>query len=392
MPAATCARRVVRPTGIGPGLSASTGARLSAGGVAGALCALFLIAALALAPAARARVPRDFYGISPQTPLSAADTNRMRHGGIRAIRLPIGWPGIQPTPNAGYDWSGMDQLVALVARSRMELVPALYGTPGWVSHRETNLPIANARQRRAWSAFVRAAAERYGTHGSFWREHWRGSGDFVPRRPIKRWQIWNEPNFFYFATPASPWRYARLLKISHRAIKRGDRRAQILMGGLFGNPKEHPPRAMDAADFLNRLYRVRGIERSFDGVALHPYAANATVLRRLTERLRRVIVRNRDRRTDLYITEMGWGSQHNPRRVSFEVGWRQQARELRRAYGYLIHNRRRLNLKQVYWFTWKDMRGSCSFCDSTGLFRRGPRFKPKPAWHALTRIAHGRLR
>ncbi len=354
--------------------------------------ALIAIATLGLAALAPARPPRSFYGISPQTPISAADTNRMRHGGIGTMRVPLWWPSVQPTPTSGYDWSGTDEIVAVAARAHIDLLPFFFGTPRWLAHRESTLPIANARQRRAWSAFVQAAVERYGTRGSFWIEHWPGSGDFVPRQPIKRWQVWNEPNFFYFASPASPTRYARLLKLSHRAIRLGDRRAQVIMGGLFGNPREHPPRAMDAADFLDRLYRVRGIKHSFDGVALHPYAANTRVLRRLTESLRRVIVGNRDRRADLYITELGWGSQHDPKRVSFEVGWRQQARELRRAYAYLIRNRRRLNLKRVYWFTWKDARGSCSFCDSTGLFRRGSRFKPKPAWHTLAAIAHGHLR
>jgi hypothetical protein len=144
---------------------------------------------------------------------------------------------------------------------------------------------------------------------------------------------------------------------------------------------------MDAARFLDRLYRVPGIERSFDGVALHPYAADVAALRRLSERLRGVIRRNRDRRTDLYVTEFGWGSKRNPRQVAFEVGLREQARELRRAYSYLIRNRGRLNLAQAYWFTWKDERGACRFCDSTGLFRRGQRFRPKPAWHAFVAIA-----
>jgi hypothetical protein len=86
---------------------------------------------------------------------------------------------------------------------------------------------------------------------------------------------------------------------------------------------------------------------------------------------------------------MGWGSQNDPRRVAFEVGIRRQARELRNAYAYLIRNRNRLNLRQVDWFTWKDVRGSCSFCDSTGLFKSGPSFRPKPAWRAMVAVTHG---
>jgi len=353
---------------------------------------LLLVVMLVGVTTAEARLPRKFFGIVPQTALSEADTNRMRHGGVDAVRVPVSWAAVQPSPTSGYDWAGLDQAVALLSRARLELLPFFYGTPRWLARRQTNLPIANVRQRRAWWAFLRAAVDRYGTRGQFWLEHWRGSPDPVPRNPIKKWQIWNEENFFYFTTPASPARYARLLKISRGAIKGGDRRAEIVIGGLFGNPKQRPPRGMDAAAFLDRLYKVRGIKRSFDGVALHPYAHNVKTLRRLTERIRRVIVQNRDRRAGIYITEMGWGSQRNRRLVAFEVGWRAQAEALRRAYRYLIRNQGRLNLKQVYWFTWKDVRGDCSFCDSVGLFRRGPRFKPKPAWHSFVGVARGRLR
>jgi hypothetical protein len=351
------------------------------------------IAVLAMATSADARLPRKFFGIVPQTPLTAEDTNRMRHGGIDVMRVPFSWAAIQPTPTSGYDWSELDGIVATAARSNLEVLPFIYATPGWVARRQTVLPVGNARQRRAWAAFLRATVERYGRRGQFWLEHWRGSGDFVPPHPITRWQIWNEQNFFYFATPASPTRFARLLKISRRPIKGTNRRAKIVVGGLFGDPRQRPPRAMDAAAFLDRLYKVRGIRRTFDGVALHPYAANVRALRRLTERLRRVVRRHRDPRTGLYLTELGWGSKRNPRRVAFEVGWREQARELGRAYRYLIRNRRRLNLQQVHWFSWKDRGNACSFCDSAGLFRRGLlRFKPKPAWRTFVAVTRGRLR
>jgi hypothetical protein len=360
--------------------------------LAGALVVAATVAAALPGASARARVPRDFFGISPQTALSPADTSRMRAGGIDVVRIPVSWAAIQPTASFEYDWSGVDQTIALLARSHLEALPFIAGIPRWVSRRPTSLPISNARQRRAWVTFLHAAVARYGRNGAFWLEHGPGSADFVPRVPVRRWQVWNEENFFYFVRPASPTRYARLLKISRAPIKSADGRAQIVMGGLFGNPRERPPRAMDATAFLDRLYRVRGIKHYFDGVALHPYAGDAASLRRLAERMRRVMVRHRDRHAGLYITEMGWGSQRDPRRVAFEVGRREQARELRRTYGYLISNRRRLNLKQVYWFTWKDAGGLCNFCDSTGLFRGGARFKPKPAWHTFTAVAHGRLR
>lgn len=359
-----------------------------------ALLALAGVSAASLssgAGTARA-VPREFFGIVPQTPLSDRDGEFMRRGRIGAVRWPLAWGGVQPAPNGDYEWGAFDDVVKTAARQHLRVLPFVYSTPSWLARNYTTLPVNNARQRRAWAAFLRAAAERYGPHGEFWREHWRGSGDFVPKVPLREWQIWNEANFFYFARPASPYRYAQLLKIANRALKRGDRSVKTIVAGLFGEPSAKPPNAMHAVDFLRRLYRVRGIKASFDGIALHPYSETARDLARMADEMRRVAVQNRDPRARLYITEMGWGSQNNPNLVSFEQGTGFQLREMRRAYRYMIRNRGRLNLRGVYWFTWKDMRGSCNFCDSTGFFRDSARFKPKPAWRAFVNITGGRVR
>ena len=358
-----------------------------------ALAAGLLTGATSLsAPGVAQAAPSSFFGIVPQHALSDTDAEYMRVGRIGSVRWPLGWEAVQPSPSSGYDWSGYDEIVATAARQRLRVLPFFYGSPGWIAGKYTRLPIDNARQRRAWAAFVGAAVERYGPRGEFWREHNRASGDFVPKLPVKEWQVWNEANFFYFATPASPGRYARLLKISNRAIKRADPRAKVILTGLFAEPNARPPRAMHAVDFLDRLYRVRGIKASFDGVALHPYAESALDLRRMTEELREVMLENRDAGARLYLTEIGWGSDNNPNLVSFEQGVGFQLREMRLAYRYMLRNRGRLNLKSAYWFTWKDLAGSCNFCDSTGFFRRGNKLKPKPAWRAFVRISGGRVR
>jgi polysaccharide biosynthesis protein PslG len=343
---------------------------------------LYLIV-LALLPASAQALPRGFFGIVPQTTIGKRDMARMRAGGVETIRTMVSWSAIQQSPQGGYDWGGLDDTVALAAEQHLEVLPFLISTPGWLARDWRTLPVANGRQRRAWAEFVRAAVERYGSRGEFWTEHGPLSQRPLPKLPIRAWQIWNEENFFYFAKPASPTAYARLLTITHRAMHRADPRAELVLGGIFGNPGRGP----DAVDFLDRLYRVRGVKASFDAVALHPYAADTGVLRSLVEGVRGVMISHRDRRAGLYLTELGWGSQDDPRVVSFEVGLHGQARELRQAYRYLIGNRHRLGLRQVDWFTWKDLAGSCNFCDSAGLFRRGAKFRPKPAWHALVSFA-----
>jgi len=351
---------------------------------------LLLTTLFLLAPASAQALPRGFFGIVPQTPLDREDLARMRSGGVETVRIPVSWGATQPSPRSDYNWTGLDATVADAARQRIGILPVLGTSPGWATGNWRRMPVDSARQRQGWAEFVGAIVARYGSRGEFWAEHGPGSDEPLPRTPIEAWQIWNEENFFYFVKPVSPGRYARLLAVTGRAVRQADPRADIVLGGLFGEPRQNLPRGMDAVDFLNALYRSRGVKANFDAVALHPYAADVGELRRQVEEVRATMARHGDRRSGLYITEMGWGSAYNPRTVAFEVGPRGQARELRRAYDYLLANRGRLRLRQVDWFTWKDVPGSCNFCDSSGLFRRGERFRPKPAWHAFVQVTRRR--
>jgi hypothetical protein len=341
------------------------------------------------------RAPKAFFGIGPQTTLTDKDAEYMVAGGIESIRWPLPWSGIQQTRNGGYNWTGFDPVVEVAARHGLEVLPFIYSTPGWIARKYTTLPVNNAKARSAWTSFLRAAVERYGPGGDFWTEHAPGVVQYEPAisrpLPIRDWQIWNEANFFYFAYPASPQRYAQLLRISSPAIKAVDPRAKVILSGLFGDPTAGGPKGMPASKFLEIVYRSPGIKSRFDGIALHPYAVDAETLEELVEALHEVTVDNRDR-VPLYVTEMGWGSENNFQQVAFEQGVKGQVKQLKASYAYLLENRHRLGLRQVYWFSWKDLPDTCTFCDSVGLFREGTAFRPKPAWRAFIGITGGRPR
>jgi hypothetical protein len=377
--------------------------RSTATAAAAVLVALAIVISTATAGGRTSGTPKDFFGIVPQTVLTDRDVQYMSAGHVGAIRVPVQWYSVQPTSKGGYDWAGLDQAVEIAARANLTVLPFLYGTPNWLAGDPTKMPIDSAKARNAWAAFVRAAVKRYGPGGEFWTEHAPGGAPggigvsdaptIAKPQPIRTWQIWNEANFFYFAYPVSPSRYARLLKLTHAAIKGVDPGAKVVLSGLFGDPDEHGRRGMAAADFLKALYRTPGIKADFDAVALHPYAFHVDVLEELVEDIRAVVLENHDPGAGLYITEMGWGSQNDPGRVAFEQGIQGQARELRGAYRYLIDNRRSLNLQGTYWYSWKDVPGTpCNFCDSVGLFRAGKGFRPKPAWHAFVALSGGRAR
>jgi hypothetical protein len=360
-------------------------------------CALVLLPAGAGSGAPVAvppTVPTGFWGVAPQTEISEEDARYMVAGGLESVRVPVPWNAVQPTRKGGYDWSGLDKVMEVTSRAGLRVLPFLYGTPSWLG-KATTLPINNGRARAAWTAFLEAAVKRYGPNGEFWAEHATEDVNYEPAipvpMPIRKWQIWNEANFFYFAYPASPLRYAKLLNISAPVIKRLDPAAQIVLTGLFGRPGAKGAKGMPAAAFLRQLYRVPGIKSRFDAIALHPYAVDTETLEEIVEEVHAVTTEAHDR-PGLYVTEMGWGSQSDFQQVAFEQGIRGQVRELRGAYGYLLENQRALNLKGVYWFSWKDAAGLCNFCDSVGFFRAGRKFHPKPAWRSFIGLTGGRPR
>jgi hypothetical protein len=356
--------------------------------------------------------PAGFFGIDPQGTVNTQEAEYMKAGGIDAIRWPMLWSAIQPTKKGGYNWESFDPVVETAALEGLSVLPFVVATPPWLAKKYTTLPVNNAAQRKAWKLFLEAAVKRYGPGGEFWVEHsprvireekakaalgpdYELAGAKltpIPKPvPIKTWQIWNEANFFYFAYPVDPIAYAKLLKHSTPVIKRNEPGAKVILTGLFGRPTKSGKKGMPATQFLETIYKVPGIKSFFDGVALHPYAIDNEELEEIVEEFHEVTLAAHDR-VPLYITEMGWGSQNDFNVDAFEHGVRGQVEELKKAYTYLLENRNRLDLKQVYWFSWKDLPESCAFCDSVGLFRDSEKFKPKPAWRAFVQITGGKPR
>ncbi|HST69284.1 MAG TPA: beta-galactosidase [Solirubrobacterales bacterium] len=347
--------------------------------------------------------PKGFFGIVPQTLLGPEDFRYMKAGGIESIRLTLPWSAVQPTRKSAFNWASFDYVMELATRAGLRVLPAIGSPPKWVTRKETTLPVANAMQRNGWAAFLSAAVARYGPGGDFWDERALGTGGIGPGPnyetapviarpiPVREWQIWNESNFFYFAYPVSPNQYAKLVTISSKAIKSVDPAAKVVLAGLFAEPTAKGKKGMPATTYLQRLYDIPGFKSRFDGFDLHPYAIDAEDLERMIEEFTEVARENRDRPA-LYLTELGWGSENNFEEVAFEQGIRGQVKQLKASYKYLIENARRLNLKSAYWFSWKDLPESCTFCDSVGLFREGLKFKPKPAWYAFIRLTGGRAR
>jgi len=332
--------------------------------------ALALLSLLAL-PQAAAAVPPGFIGISPQSAPNELDYKLMEEAGLRSLRLPLPWPQVEPV-NPLFeppDWSAFDFAVGLAARHGMTLLPFVGSSPRWVAS-EPSLEPVRGWQLRAWGSFLRRAVRRYGAGGSFWREN-----PELPYLPVRAWEIWNEENIVTFGR-ADPERFAGLLRTSGRVIHGADPAARVILGGLFGRPLQIPPN-VGSGDYLSRIYRAHRVKQFFDGVALHPYVADAAAMRPQILNLRRVMRIHHDAATPLYVTELGWGS------ASFETRWERgplgQARELDQAFSMLASHRRSWRIGGVWWFSWTDAWDACQFCDSAGLLTE--QREGKPSWY-----------
>ncbi len=337
-------------------------------GTAGAVLAVALVSAAALLPAsASAARQGSFFGVVPQAPLGNGDLARIASSGL-ALRLVVPWSQVEPADGV-FDFSETDRVIGGAARRGIAVLPQVGGIPPWLSADPAAAPLA-PRASAAWSDFLRQLVRRYGPGG----EPWNAEAGSVP---VRRWQIWNEPNFPLYWRRPSPASYAKLLHASAAAIRGVDPGATIVAAAVAPIT-----RTMRPWEYLRRLYRVPGVKHDFDVAALHPYAASWPGVAGLVKRVRRVMATAGDRRKPLLLTEIGVAS--GGEQTAANPGPLGQARFLDTTFSRLYANRHRWRIGGVYWYAWKDgtfVDDHCSFCEYAGLFDGEGR--AKPSWFAL---------
>jgi Glycosyl hydrolase catalytic core len=332
-----------------------------------------VLAAMALlAPAAGASTaPPGFFGVVPQAPPSKGDLARME-GTVETLRMPIFWFECEPR-RGEYDFADVDAEVGAAAARGIRVLPFVYGTPAWLGRQE-KAPLSGEALTR-WKGFLRVLVGRYGPRGSFWKGQ-------AHREPIRRWQIWNEPNFrLYWAPKIEPAGYAKLLRASATTIRKADPGAKIVLAGVA--PVGY---GMKTWVFMRRLLRVPGVLGDFDLAAVHPYSATIPELDYQLEKVRAAMVAGGAGRKPVLVTEFGVAS-HGDYPSAFVVGEEGQARFLRRAYERLLAMRHRWRVAGAYWYTWQDEAQAdphCGFCQGAGLLRLNG--TAKPAWFIYQRL------
>jgi hypothetical protein len=230
--------------------------------------------------------------------------------------------------------------------------------------------------------YLAALVERYGPDGTFWTEN-----PDLPKRPVREWQIWNEPHLpaYWDAPEKGPYGYAKgyplMLRASYKIVKALDPGAKIVMAGI----------TQKAWEEIEVLYQHH-VKPYFDIAALQIFPQTVRRSVKATELFRAAMRRRGDGRKPIYLTEITWpASKGRAPGVKYQIQEtpRGMATKLSQMYRAMALKRRALGVRKVFWYTWASPYGrGGSIFDYAGLLRYdNGHFEPQPALGAYQRSA-----
>ena len=355
------------------------------------------------AEAAKRKVPFGFFGavIPPELSYRNAVTDAtldqqlalMASSGVESVRITLAWEDLEPT-RGQYVFTNVDRLLRAASAHQLQLLFNVTQTPHWASSRpNAEFWRAPPTDPAAFGALMGALASRYGQTGTFWTEN-----PTLPRAPIRHWQIWNEQNapWHWSRRPWGP-SYTSLLRAAYQGIKAADSGATVVAGSFVAAPNYSQWAG------VRDLYKA-GAKRWFDQIAVHPFTINKKSVEGTVDQMIEIISRVRaetrrakDGRVPLIITELSWPASVGkvPRKalLGLETTSKGQNQRLKAGYKRLVAQRRKLGVRQAYWYTWAtqyDRKGALSVMSFryAGLTRvRGGVFSPMPILRTYRSLA-----
>jgi len=271
---------------------------------------------------------------------------KARQAGVKWSREDFSWGHIEPE-RGRFEWSFHDGLIACARRNGI----TVYAIVGYWTSWTKPYTLEGIQD---YVAFLRELVKRY-------------KGD------IKQWEIWNEPNIFFWQGPKEL--YATLLEKSYAAIKETDPSAEVLGLSTAG---------IDYRFIEDMLAR----KAPFDILTIHPYRKELddpvfiADLKKVSD-----LVRLPDgRRRPVWLTEMGWATHvpHNALEQDFVPNTqRAQAELIARSYLCAIVSGVE---PRTFWYDFRnDGEDPVYFEHNMGIIHRD--FRPKPAYIAYATLA-----
>jgi polysaccharide biosynthesis protein PslG len=376
--------------------------RLATASILVVAAALMIASAFAFTPAAQSDVPADFAGVYNESvfiddwKVRQAELDANAKAGVKLLVEPFDWVAIEKAPGR-YDFTRYDEFVGEASDRGMSVLPVIYNPPSFRSSAPANNPghgMYPPADFHQYAEFVQVLVRRYHPGGDFWAQRAATSGSIPflspsPKKqyPITAWQVWNEPDVpAFWPTGPDPAAYTELLRVTHDAIKRIDRGAEVVAAGLS-------TAELVQGKFLNGMYKA-GAARYFDTLSIHPYAPDVHTLMLETWAARHQMDAHGDTMKNLWITEFGWATGGTPDPI-YSADESCQSALIGATLGQLQSQRDSLRLRGMSYFMWNDRSLNPNEPDSwafhTGLVRQDGSLKPAYATYkaAAAAIATG---
>ncbi len=275
---------------------------------------------------------------NPQSHKAMTDLADMaRRAGVKWTREEIDWHLTEPEKGR-YDWRFYDDLVKVANDHGIQVYGLLCYWPDYPGSDKIIYTEAGVKEYARWAAQV--------------VRHYKDR--------IKHWEIWNEPNIFFWSGPKEL--YIEALKQASAAIKQEDPDAKVLGCSTAG---------IDAA-FIKKVVDANA---PFDILTIHPYRGSLDE-RAFIDELRRTqqLVGGRP----VWITEMGWPTSLG------DTSERRQAGLVARTY---LSSLASGAVGSVSWYDFRDDGNNPFYNEHRfGLIRTD--LRPKAGYRALATIGH----
>ena len=264
--------------------------------------------------------------------------------GFRFIRMDFHWNSVEKQKGV-YDFKAYDELVdSLKQRSIRPLFILDYGNELY----DEGMAPRTDEGRKAFAAFAGAAAA-----------HFKGQGIL--------WEIWNEPNIFFWRPQPNAENYVQLVKATSAALKKADPKCTVLAPALAG---------WDFG-FMETICKL-GVLEDIDVVSLHAYGASKPEdAAAYYSRIREIVKRYAPKGKQLPLVSGEWGYS-----AIGGMTVERQGEFLVRAFLTNLMNDVRLSI----WYDWHDD-GPDPKENEHHFGTVYLDFKEKPAYHAMQALA-----
>ena len=180
------------------------------------------------------------------------EMNEMARTGARWFRVGFQWSGMEGRPGV-YSFSKHEWLAGLARARGIRLIANVAYTPGWAQPGNCRDAMCPPADPGNYARFLKKLVQNFSPRG------------------VKHYEIWNEPNQYYWWKPKpSPRGYTALLRAAYPAAKSADRGVTILAGAFAPTADSSTGMTIRSTTYVRSLY-YNGARNYFDAISIHPY-------------------------------------------------------------------------------------------------------------------------